>query len=196
MAGRGATAKALKGGRLSTIAKGGVRGGVEGAASWAGGKALGKIGGMFKGGDAANLAPTATGASGGGADAMVRAAYEKAGVAAPETLGGLAQPSRFRSIAQDFGKAIRPKNFQDTIDLARFAGDTYGNYKEGQYMDEQRGRDRALAAREQADYDLNAPMRAAGRAGMMANEPTHPPVEDVFNGPTPRYRRVAVGSGG
>ena len=154
------------------------------ATTYAIGKAAKGITGLFKGADTANLAPSA---SGGGADAMVRAAYKKAGVAAPESL---AQPSRFRSIAQGAGRlgnAIRPKNLQDTLDLARFAGDTYGAYKTGQREDD-------LYAREEREFNRLAPLRAEGMAGLLAQGQPQVPVSDLFAQPQSRYRRVSVGS--
>ena len=154
------------------------------ALSYGVGKVAKGVTGLFgKGAQTANLAPS------GGADDMVRLAYERAGVTAPEAL---AQPSRFRSIARGAGRvvdAVRPKNTQDTLDLLRFAGDTYGAYKSGQRED-------ALYNRDEAEFNRLAPLRAAGQAGLMAQGQSQVPVSDLFASPTPRYRRVAVGSRG
>ena len=110
----------------------------------------------------------------------------------PESLfkAATAEPSRFRRVAsglRDVAGGLKPKNTRDVIDLARFAGDTLGAYRQGKREDELYGRDRD-------EYNRLAPLRQAGLQGMLDQGPAQPPVSSLFTPPPSRYRRVAVGS--
>ena len=83
----------------------------------------------------------------------------------------------FRPIAKAAGKFM-PKDLGDVMDVAEFAGKTYGGYRNMKRQDE--------------IYNAGAPLRSAGAQGML--DDSRPDLSSMFAQPEQRYRRINVGS--